>query len=351
MKAKTTKTKRQIFKSCIVAITGITVVALALASCSHSNSEGSGTITLYSGRSESLIQPLINTFESESGIKVNVRYGSSADLALLINEEGSKSPADIFISQSPGALGFLESKNRLANLPSSIANKVRENFRSSNSKWVGLTGRERVLVYNTNVPISDLPNSIDDLTDSKYRGRVAIAPRNGSFQDFITAMRLARGDDATEQWLQAMANNQSPNYAKNSAIVSAVIAGEVDMGLVNHYYLLRQKAEDPNAPAKNYFFPPEDIGALLIVTAGAIIKESSNKSDSEKLLEFLLNENSQNTFVQETREYSLLPNIDSPEGVPTLHAFADRNLLADLNRLGEALGETLALIEKSGIIR
>lgn len=333
----------------LVAVLAVLGILLAgLASCSHSDS-----LTIYSGRSEALIGPLIAQWEKQSGIDVEVRYGNSTDLALLLNEEGSKTPADIFISQSPGALSFLASQDLLAQIPQSLSDKIRPQFQSANSTWLGLSGRERVLVYNTDLVSEDeLPLGVAELTDAIYKGRVAVAPNNSSFQDFITAMKSAWGLEATEEWLKGMADNDAPNYSKNSAIVTAVVSGEVDMGLVNHYYLLRELEENPGAPALNYYFPSDDIGSLLIITAGAIIAESNKKTEAAQLLEFLVSQDSQTFFVQETKEYSLLPDAAAPAGVPNLDAFASGNSaglqLLD-ERLEETLRETLTLIENSGI--
>lgn len=337
--------KRRMFFRLTAILVGVFFISTGLAACNHSES-----ITIYSGRSEALIGPLIARWEKQSGINVDVRYGNSTDLALLINEEGDKTPADIFISQSPGALGFLGSQDLLAQIPQNISEKIQPNFRASDNTWLGLSGRERVLVYNTDlVSEADLPTSVAELTDAIYKGRVGVAPNNSSFQDFITAMGFAWGKEATKDWLAGMAANNAPNYPKNSAIVTAVVAGEVEMGLVNHYYLLRELAENPTAPARNYYFPSGDIGSLLIITAGAILEESNNKTEATDLLDFLVNQDSQTYFVEETREYSLLPNITAPAGVPDLEAFVSPNL-TNLQLLGENLKDTIELIQNSGII-
>ena len=148
-------------------------LALLAAACSDDATsddaapdDAAESITVYSRRSEDLIQPLLDAFEAETGIEVEVRYGDSADLALLIQTEGDRSPADVFISQSPGALGFLAGDGRLAELDDAVLSVVEEGFRASNGTWVGLTGRVRVVVYNSElVDEADLPTSVLDLTD------------------------------------------------------------------------------------------------------------------------------------------------------------------------------------------
>ncbi len=338
--------KRYLKLIVIVVLAG--AAALGLASC---GGDGDNSITVYSGRSDDLIQPILDRFEEQTGINVNVKYDDSATLALLIQSEGSQTPADVFISQSPGAVGFLAANDLLAQIPSQILNLVDAAHRADDGTWVGLTGRQRVLVYNPErVTQNELPSSIDDLVRPEYRGRVAVAPQNSSFQDFITAMRFERGDEATAQWLHDMGENNSPNYPKNSAIVQAVIAGEVDMGLVNHYYLLRELAENPDASGINHYFPSNDVGSLLIVTGGAILEQSENKDEAAQLLEFLLSRAEQRYFVSELREYPLAAGagVSGPEGVPNLNAFRSPSV-TNLNQLGN-LTDTVNLIGRSGIV-
>src|SRR5690606_16321628 len=196
-----------------------------------------GTLTVYSGRNEELIQPLLDDFTEETGIGVDVRYGDSADLALLIEEEGGNTPADLFISQSPGAVGYLAEQGRLADIGEDVLGLVDEGDAAEDGTWVGLSGRVRTLVYNTDlVDPATLPDSVLDLTDEEYAGQVALAPTNGSFQDFVTVLRVELGEDEAQAWLDGMAAGDPPTFDGNTAIVEAVGRGEVPMGLVNHYY-------------------------------------------------------------------------------------------------------------------
>lgn len=322
----------------------VVLAGALIAACGDDSSDT--TITLYSGRNEPLIGPIIERFEEETGISVDVRYGNSADLALIIDTEGSNSPADVFISQSPGSIGFLNGNGRLRTLSDELLSLHPETSRSPDGNWVGITGRQRVLVYNPNlVEASELPSSVSELTDSEYRRRVGVAPQNGSFQDFITAMRNEQGNDAAADWLRGMADNSSPNYAKNSAIVDAVIRGEVDMGLVNHYYLFRRLAEEPDAPGVNHYFAPDDIGSLMIVTAGAVLDSSDSADAGERLLRFLLEEEAQTYFATETKEYPLVAGVEPlPELPPrpelTTAALDFGNLVGGLERTVELIGES-----------
>ena len=343
MKIPGTKTHRS------SVVTLVVLLGLALFATACGGDDGSDdSITLYSGRNEELIQPLVDDFTAKTGTTVDVRYGDSADLALLIQTEGENTPADLFISQSPGALGLLAGEGRLATLDSDLTSAVAQGFAAGDGTWVGLTGRVRVVVYNSDlVDQADLPTSVLDLVDPEYAGRVGVAPNNGSFQDFVTAMRNELGDDATRDWLVGMAENNSPNYPKNSAIVEAVGRGEVPMGLVNHYYNLRAVEADPSVASKNHFLPVEDIGSLVIVTAGAVLSSSDSVETAESLLEFLLSDDAQMTFADQTQEYPLVAGIAPPSDLPSLDGYAAQTIDYDL--LGDGLLGTINLIRESGL--
>src|SRR5690606_2406026 len=193
-----------------------------------------GSFVLYAGRDETLIQPLIEQFEAETDITVEVRYAGTTELAVLLQEEGSATPADVFLSQDAGALGSVGKAGLAATLPPSIADAVPSEFTSTDASWVGVTGRARVIVYDSEQLAADeVPSSVLELTDPAWEGRVAIPPTNASFQSFVTALRVLEGEDAARQWLEGMVANGSPVYEKNGAILEAVQAGEVPLGLIN----------------------------------------------------------------------------------------------------------------------
>jgi iron(III) transport system substrate-binding protein len=320
-------------------------VALLAGACSGGGGE---RLTVYSGRSKELVGPVLERFSEQTGIKVDVRYGDSADLALLIETEGDDSPADVFYSQSPGAIGHLASIDRLQALPDDMLGLVPERFRSPTGRWVGITGRVRVLVYNTDeVDPAELPGSVFDLTDPRFADRVGVAPSNGSFQDFITAMREAIGDDETAAWLDAMGDNGAKAYANNLAIVEAVGRGEITYGLVNHYYNLEVKAENPDSPTENYFFDGGDLGSLILVTGVGVLDSASHADDARQLAEFLLSPAEQESFASVTKEYPLIPGVAGPEGQPALDDIPAPT--EDLTEFGALLKETKALIDASGI--
>jgi iron(III) transport system substrate-binding protein len=336
----------------IVAVTVVTAAALIAGACSSGDGEGEGggTLVIYSGRSEELVQPLLDQFAEESGIDIEVRYGDSADLALVIDQEGDKGRADVFFSQSPGAVGYLTSKDRLAVLPDDVLDLVPAEDRSRNGTWVGVSARARVLVYNPELVSEDeLPASVFDLTSSDYQGKVGVAPTNGSFIDFVSGLRTGVGDATAAEWLEGMATNDSPTYANNNAILEAVDRGEIPMGLVNHYYLVKARQENPDINAENYFFPEGDQGSLLLVSAVGITETSTQKDAAEQFVEFLLSPESQEYFAEQTYEFPLVEGVEPAGDLPPLDELPVRRL--DLDTLGGELTSSIEMIRESGIQR
>lgn len=322
----------------------VLVLAAGLAGCSSD----SDRLTIYSGRNQELLGPLLEQFNEETGIGIDVRYDQSANLALLIDEEGEQSPADVFISQSPGAEGYLDELGVLAPLPEDLLDLVPESSRAGDGSWVGLSARYRTLVYDSDVVSEDeLPESVLDLVDPQYEGQVAVAPENGSFQDFITSMRTELGDDEAQAWLEGMAENDSPVYADNLSIVDAVARGVVRFGLVNHYYNYRILDEDPEASSRNHFFSAEDIGSLRLVTGASILETADMPDEAQELIEFLLSEEAQRFFTDETFEYPLVDGVAAADVLPEPPPVRQ----VDIDALSGGLERTTELIDASGILR
>ncbi|MPZ74082.1 MAG: extracellular solute-binding protein [Nitriliruptorales bacterium] len=309
---------------------------------------GAGELTIYSGRSRDLVEPLLNQFAEDTGIPIAVKYGDSTELALLLAEEGPRSPADVFLSQSPGTVGFLAQQDLLARLPDDVTAQVPDAHRSADDRWVGVTARQRVLVYNRDdVATRDLPTSVLDLTDPEHRGRVAVAPSNASFQDFVTAMRQQVGDERTLAWLEGMAANGSPVYANNNAIVEAVGRGEVPMGLVNHYYNERFLDENPSLPSRNHRFADGDLGSLVIESSVSIMAASDQREQGREFVEYLLGETAQRYFAEETFEYPLVEGVDPAGDLPALSELEPPTV--DVDALAGGFVGTQDMIERSGI--
>jgi len=308
----------------------------------------SETLTVYSGRSEDLIAPILHQFTAETGVQVEVRYGNTAEMAAVILEEGDNSPADVYIAQDAGALGALAQEGRLLSLPSDILTRVPAEFRSNDGLWVGLSGRARVLVYNTELLTeADLPASILDLASPEWAGRIGWASTNGSFQAHVTAMRLLLGDDAVRAWLEALVANGAVAYEGNTAVVQAVIDGEVQVGLVNHYYLYGFLADNPDIPAANYFFPGGDPGALVNVAGAGVVSTSDQPGLAQRLILYLLGTAAQEYFAAETYEYPLVVGVEPSVELRPLAGIEvpvlDLSDLSDLQATLDLLSETGAL--------
>ena len=318
----------------------------AATAAEQSSNADPGEITVYSGRSESLVGALLEQFEADTGIRVKVRYAGTAQLAVAILEEGSRSPADVYFAQDAGALGALADAGALVALPSALLDRVDADFRDAQGRWVGTSGRARVLVISTE-RVADPPASIFDLTKPEWRGRIGWAPTNGSFQAFVTAMRQLHGDDVTEQWLRDMLANEVREYPGNSPQVQAVGDGEIDVGLVNHYYLYRFLAADPDFPAANHFTDAGQAGALINVAGVAILGASENRDAALRFIEYLLSDQAQEYFRDRTSEYPLAAGIAArPELAPLDELNAPSLALTSL----ADLEGTLALLQEVGAL-
>lgn len=309
-------------------------------------------ITVYSGRSESLVKPVLEDFRKAAGITVEVRYGDTAQMAAQLLEEGERSPADVFLAQDAGALGAVAAKGLFAPLPAEVLDKVPAAYRATNGEWVGVTGRSRVMVYNADqVPAASLPKSVFELTEPRWKGKVGVAPTNGSFQAFVTAMRVEHGEAKTKQFLAGLKANDAQIREGNAPIVADVDAGRLATGLVNHYYvyeLAKEKGTTVAAlKAKNHFFPNGDIGSLVNVSGVGVLDRSAADPDVRAFVDYLLGREAQTYFAEETYEYPLAAGVDSAPGLPKLSSLNAPDI--DLGDLAD-LETTVEMIKESGLV-
>jgi iron(III) transport system substrate-binding protein len=332
---------------------GVALAALILGGLTlvQSGSDSSGEqvkeLTIYSGRSEEFIAPFFANWEQESGIKLNVRYGDSAELAAQILEEGNNSPADLFLSQDAGSLGAVSAAGLFSKLPTGVGSDIEDIYIAGDRSWIGVTGRARVFAYNPKA-VTLLPQSVADLTKPAYKGRVGIAPSNASFQAFVTALTNEKGATFAENWLKAMKDNGAQIYLKNSAIVEAIDKGAIDLGLVNHYYTWEvSQALGRDIDVENGFFAPGDIGNLVNVSGIGILGTSEKQEVAQGLINYLTSEVAQAKFVEDTHEYSLIPGAKAPESLPELKSIGSPKV--DLASL-EKVQATQDLLTKVGLL-
>jgi len=307
-----------------------------------------GSITVYSGRNETLVGQLLTDFTTATGVKVEARYGDSGELAGQMLTEGEASPADAFFSQDAGALGALEQAELLAGINPLTLERVAPAYRSSAGKWVGTSGRVRVIVYNPSLAPNP-PTTIDELVKPEWKGKIGFAPTNASWQSFVTALRVVRGEDGARTWLEAFAANDPKPFEKNAAVRDAVNAGDVALGLVNHYYLYELIAAEgaDKVVAKNQFLAPGDVGGLVNVAGVGVLSSSDNAAAAQCFASYLLSDAAQQYFVTKTFEYPLVPNIEQAADLPVLSDL--RPPAVDLSDL-RSIAETQELLASVGLL-
>ena len=306
------------------------------------------TLTVYSGRSKSLVDPILREFEQLTGVPIEIRYASTGEMAATLLEEGGKSPADVFFAQEPGGLGAV--KSLFMTLSDDIYDQSAAWASDPDKKWIGVSGRARVIVYSTdNLTEDELPDSIWDFTDPEWKGRIGLPPTNASFHVMVTAMRSDWGEGKTKQWLEGIMANEPTFYAKNTPTVAAAGAGEIDVGFVNHYYLHRFLAEEGEGfAARNYYTPADDAGSLVMAAGAGILASTDAQAEAERLLKFLLGVTAQQYFATTTHEYPFNSAVQQSEHLPDLGDI-DERFDIDLGLLDDLAG-TQQLLQEVGAL-
>ena len=309
--------------------------------------DAGGPLTVYSGRSESLVGPVLESFAEATGTEVRVKYADTAELAAILLEEGERSPADVFFAQDAGALGAVAEAGLLAPLSAELLAHVPASYRAADGEWVGISGRARTVAHTTTEGV-ELPESILGFTDPEWSGRVGWAPANGSFQSFVTALRVIAGEDAARAWLEGILANDPVVYPKNTAAVEGVAAGEVDVAFVNHYYLLRLLAEHgDDYPVAQAFLTGGDPGALVNVAGVGQLASSDQPDAASALIDYLLGEDAQRYFAESTFEFPLVAGIPADPRLPAIDELDVPDV--DLSELADLQG-TVTLLREVGAI-
>ena len=307
-------------------------------------------LVVYSGREEEYVEELLDDFENDEGIDLEVRYGDSAELAATLLEEGDSTPADLFFSQDAGSLGAVSEDGLLGELEPETLERVEEQFQSPEGTWVGTSARARVAAYNTDVLApGEFPDSLHGFTDPSWKGRVGFPPGNSSFQASIAAMILLEGEDATRTFLEALkANEPVTHFEDNEATVRAVADGEIDVGLVNHYYIYEVAQEEGDIPVANHFFSGGDPGALVNTAGIGVLEGTDQPEDARALVDYLTGEPGQTYFPAELIEYPVVADYGTPEELVPLDDIDAPDL--DLSELGATLAPAQELLLEVGLL-
>jgi iron(III) transport system substrate-binding protein len=332
-----------------VLVSILAFVALALSACG-SSSRGGDTITLYNGQHEQTTAALVKAFERKTGIKVDVRTGDEAELGNQILQEGANSPADVFYTENTPVLEVLRVKGLLAPVSPSTLAAVPGRYDSSQGDWVGVSARVSVLVYNTSqIKASQLPGSILELAQPRWKGKVGFAPSETDFQPLVTAVIRLDGLAAAERWLKGLRAN-SKLYPDNETVVAQVNNGESAVGPINHYYWFRLRAElgPGGMHSALHYYDPGDPGDLVDVSGAAVLRSSSHKADAQAFLAFLVSSAGQETIAHgNSYEYPLRPGV-AP--APGLRPFAQlRPAPLTPAELGDG-SQALALEQQLGLL-
>lgn len=331
----------------VVAACGATVPAPGPAA--SASPDDPGPVVIYSGRNETLIAPVLQRLEAETGTRIQVRYGDSSALAAQILDEGDRSPADLFFSQDAGALGALAGAGRLARLDSRTIAAALPGYADREGRWVATSARARVIAYHPGLaPEAATMTGIDEILDPRYRGKTGYAPTNASFHAFVTALRVTRGEAEAERWLLRFRDNQPKAYDKNAAVLAAVDSGQISLGLINHYYwheLANERGAD-KVTARVRFLGTDDPGALINVAGVGIVASTARPAATAKVVDALLAETTQRYFAEHTAEYPVVAGVPSPPGLPALADLKGSRI--DLNQLA-SLPQTLAMLDRVGL--
>ncbi len=331
---------------------GLVALALLPAACGEDGGSAGGSdgeLVVYSGRNGGLIGPLIDRYEAANDIDLKVRFGDSAELAATLLEEGENSPADVFFSQDAGALGALQGEGLLTELPEQVIGAVAAPYRSVRKDWVGTSARARIVAYDKReLRPAQLPRSILDFTDPRWKGKLGWAPTNASFQAFVTALRVTRGDDVAREWLEGIQANDVQSYESNIPVRDAIANGEIEVGFINHYYVAEAVAKEGEDYPVGIFQPPGgDIGSLINVAGAGILKSSDRKPAAERFVRFLLSAEAQRFFSDKTKEYPIAAGVKADPALTPLEEIDQPDV--DLARLDDLQG-TVELLQETGAL-
>jgi iron(III) transport system substrate-binding protein len=336
----------------LLLVAGLAAGAVASAAAGAGSRAGSTSITLYSGQHPETVSALVSAFERRTGIKVAVRSDDEDVLAAQIVQEGKHSPADVFITENSPPLEDLQQRGLLARVASSTLAKTPAKYNSPQKRWLAVSARVSVMVYNTKkLKPAQLPKSVLALAAPKWKGKLALAPTETDFQPIVTAVAARYGTARAVSWLEGLKRNASSNvYPDNETLVAEVNAGRAELGVINHYYWYRLRDEIGRSKihSAEHFFAPGDPGYVLDVSGVGILASSSHQAADQRFLAFLVGKRGQEILAHsESYEYPLGSGVKTAKPlVPFAKLRPDR---ISIGRLGN--GQTaITLLRRAGLL-
>ena len=256
-------------------------------------------LVVYNAQHESMTTVWAEAFTAETGIKVALRHGSDFELANQIKQEGERSPADVFLTENSPAMSVVEQEGLFAPVDRATLAQVPKKYSTSTGAWVGIAARSTVFVYNTKLGADDLPRSLEELAEPQWQGRWGVSPGGADFQAVVSAMLELKGEGATQKWLNGLKTNAKP-YQGNNAILQGVNAGEIDGGVIYHYYWYRDQAKtkENSSNTKLLFFGGQDPGAFLSVSGGGVLKTAEHADEAQQFLKFITGRKGQQALAE-----------------------------------------------------
>ena len=299
-------------RSILSLLAGAAVLAIGLSAAPVlADDEG---IVVYNAQHESLAKEWAEAFTKETGVKVTLRNGKDSEFANQIVAEGASSPADVVLTENSPAMALVEGAGLFAPVDADTLAQVPENFRPSTGKWTGVAARSTVFVYNkTKLKEDQLPKSMLDLADPSWKGRWGASPSGADFQAIVSALLQLKGEEATVAWLKAMKENFTA-YRGNGTVMKAVNAGEIDGGVIYHYYYFGDQAktgENSNDVALHYF-KHQDPGAFVSISGGGVLASSKHPKEAQAFLKWVTGKGGQDVLKDGTSyEYAVSVGADS----------------------------------------
>lgn len=290
---------------------------LSTQSVAADNNDG---IVVYNAQHENLVKSWVDGFTKETGIKVTLRNGDDSELGNQLVQEGSASPADVFLTENSPSMVLVDNANLFAPLDADTLKQVPAEYRPAHGRWIGIAARSTVFVYNpAKLSEQQLPKSLMDLAKPEWKGRWAASPSGADFQAIVSAMLALKGEKATLEWLKAMKANFVA-YKGNSTVMKAVNAGQIDGGVIYHYYRFvdQSKTGENSKNTQLYYFKHQDPGAFVSLSGGGVLASSKHKAQAQAFIKYITGKEGQESLrTNNAFEYAVGVNAASnPKLVP-----------------------------------